>query len=245
VRAREILEQTVAARTASLREAVEQMEEFSYSVSHDLRAPLRAMRAYAGVLLEDYGNRLDDTGRTYLEKIQRASDRMDRLTQDVLSYSRVARTHVQPEAIVLESLIEDVVHQYSHLQPPAAEIELARPLLKVLGHETSLGQCVSNLLNNAVKFVSPGVKPRVRIRTEKKGRSVIVWFEDNGIGIKPEFQSRIFQMFERVHPEANYEGTGIGLTIVRKAVEKMGGKVGVESDGRNGSRFWLELHGAD
>jgi PAS domain S-box-containing protein len=241
----EKLEQMVGERTASLREAVEQMEEFSYSVSHDLRAPLRAITAYAGVLLEEYSERLDDTGRHYLEKIRRSGDRMDRLTQDVLLYSRVARAHVQVEPISLEHVINDIIHQYAHLQPPAAQIDITGPLLDVLGHETTLGQCVANLLTNAVKFVAPDVKPYVRISTERRGKDVRVCFQDNGIGIKPEHQRRVFQMFERVHPEGNYEGTGIGLTIVRKAVEKMGGTVGVESDGRNGSRFWLKLRAAD
>jgi PAS domain S-box-containing protein len=243
--AAERLEQTVAERTASLREAVEQMEEFSYSVSHDLRAPLRAMTAYAGVLLEEYGRCLDDTGRNYLEKIRRSSDRMNRLTQDVLTYSRVARAQVHLEPIALERVIKDIIHQYSHLQPPAAEIEIRSPLLDVLGHEITLGQCVANLLTNAVKFIAPGIKPRVNIWTERRGKKVRTWFHDNGIGIKPEHQSRIFQMFERIHPEGTYEGTGIGLTIVRKAVEKMGGSVGVESEGQNGSRFWIELRSTE
>lgn len=243
--ATEKLEQMVAERTASLREAMEQMEEFSYSVSHDLRAPLRAIDAYAGVLLEEYGKRLDDTGRNYLEKIQRGSDRMNRLTQDVLTYSRVARAHVQLDPIALEPLMKDIIHQYPHLQPPAAEIEITTPLLNVLGHETTLGQCVANLLTNAVKFMAPGIRPRVRIWTERRGKNVRAWFQDNGIGIKPEHQKRIFQMFERIHPEGKFEGTGIGLTIVRKAVEKMGGSIGVESDGRNGSRFWIDLRAAD
>lgn len=241
----ERLEQTVADRTASLREAMEQMEEFSYSVSHDLRAPLRAINAYAGVLLEEYGGSLDDTGRNYLEKIQRSSDRMSRLTQDVLSYSRVARAQVQLEPIPLERMIKDILFQYAHLQPPFAEIEIASPLLNVLGHETTLGQCVANLLSNAVKFIAPGVKPHIKIWTEREEKNVRAWFDDNGIGIKPEYQGRIFQMFERIHPEGKYEGTGIGLTIVRKAVEKMGGSVGVESDGRHGSRFWIKLRSAD
>jgi PAS domain S-box-containing protein len=245
VHARENLEQTVAERTASLREAVEQMEEFSYSVSHDLRAPLRAMMAYAGVLLEEYSARLDDTARDYLEKIQRSADRMNRLTQDVLTYSRVARAQIQLEPISLETLVKDIVHQYSFLQPPAVDIQIASPLLDILGHETTFGQSVANLLNNAVKFIAPGIKPRVRISTERQGKNVRVWFEDNGIGIKPQHQERVFQMFERVHPDGKYEGTGIGLTIVRKAVEKMGGKVGVESDGQSGSRFWIELRGAE
>lgn len=243
--AAEKLEQTVADRTASLREAVEQMEEFSYSVSHDLRAPLRTITAYAGVLLEEYGGRLDDTGRNYLAKIQRSSDRMNRLTHDVLTYSRVARTQVHLEPIALERVIKDIVHQYSHLQPPAAEIKIASPLCDVFGHETSLGQCIANLLTNAVKFIAPGTKPHVNIWTERRGKNVRAWFQDNGIGIQPEHQARIFQMFERIHPEGKYEGTGIGLTIVRKAVEKMGGSVGVESDGQNGSRFWIELRSAE
>ncbi|HYG22561.1 MAG TPA: PAS domain S-box protein [Verrucomicrobiae bacterium] len=245
VRAREILERTVSERTASLREAVEQMEEFSYSVSHDLRAPLRAMHAYAGVLLEDYGNHLDDIARGYLQKIQRSTDRMNRLTQDVLAYSRIARSHVQPERVELERLVRDVIYQHTSLQPPAADIEIVDPLPAVLGHEITLGQCVSNLLNNGVKFVASGVKPRVRIRSERAGKNVRVWFEDNGIGVNPEHQQRIFNMFEQVHPPGKFEGTGIGLTIVRKAMEKMGGKVGVESDGVNGSRFWIELRYCD
>lgn len=245
VRAREILERTVAERTAALREAVEQMEEFSYSVSHDLRAPLRAINAYSGVLIEEYRGQLDETARRYLENIQRSSERMDKLTREVLAYSRVARSQARIEPVDLERLIADVVHQHANLQTPAAEIELDGPLPTALGHETSLGQCISNLLNNAVKFVAPGVKPHVRIWAEGKDRNVRVWFEDNGIGIKPEHHERVFQMFEQVHPEGKYDGTGIGLTIVRKAMEKMGGKAGVESDGRTGSRFFIELRRAE
>ena len=244
VRAKEKLERTVAERTASLQQALEQMEEFSYSVSHDLRAPLRAMSAYATVLIEDYGARLDETGRGFLVKIQRSSERMTRLTNDLLTYSRVARGQVRLEPIALEPLIHDIIHQYSTLQPEVADIEIGAPILSVLGHEPTLGQCVANLLNNAVKFVAPGVKPRVRIWTEALGKQVRIWFEDNGIGIQPEYQKRVFQMFERLHPEGTFEGTGIGLTIVRRAVEKMGGTVGIESDGVNGSRFWIELRRA-
>jgi PAS domain S-box-containing protein len=242
VRAKENMELMIAERTASLREALTQMEEFSYSVSHDLRAPIRAIHAYATVLLEDHFSQLDDSARGYVQKIQRNSERMTRLTQDVLSYSRLARSEIRLETVSLDLLIGDIVDQYKNLQEPNAKVEIVRPLASVLGHEVSLGQCVANILNNAAKFIAPGVKPAVRIRTEVSGNKVRVWFEDNGIGIKPQHQKRIFQMFERVHPDGMYEGTGIGLTIVRKAVEKMGGQVGVESDGENGSRFWVELH---
>lgn len=235
------LEARVAERTASLREAIAQMEEFSYSVSHDLRAPLRAMNAYAQALVEDYGPQLDDTARGYLERIQRSSVRMEKLTHDVLQYSRVARAEVELSEINLEQLIRDVVMQYRELQPPAAELEIAAPLLAVRGHESSLGQCVANLLTNSVKFIERGVKPRIKVSTELRGDRVRLWIEDNGIGIAPEYQRRLFRVFERVPTRQAYEGTGIGLAIVRKATEKMGGACGVVSDGSNGSRFWIDL----
>jgi len=111
----------------------------------------------------------------------------------------------------------------------------------VVGHESSLMQTISNLLGNAVKFVAPGTIPRVRVWSEVRGENVRLWFEDNGIGIRPEHQRRIFVMFERINPSGQYDGTGVGLAIVRKAVERMNGTVGVESDGVNGSRFWIEL----
>jgi signal transduction histidine kinase len=105
-------------------------------------------------------------------------------------------------------------------------------------------QIVSNLLSNAVKFVPRGTTPRVQVRSEKRGDCIRIWFEDNGIGINPEYQAHLFGMFERLHQSQDYDGTGIGLAIVRKATEKLGGKVGVESDGTSGSRFWVELPAA-
>jgi signal transduction histidine kinase len=241
----EHLENTVVERTASLREAVEQMEEFSYSVSHDLRGPLRAMDSYATVLLEEYGAHLDNTARGYISKIQRSSERMNRLTTDVLTYSRVARAQMELEPIDLERIVDDVIDQHKILQSPAAEIKIVRPLLPVLGNEISLGQCVSNILNNAVKFVAPNVGAKVIISTIRTGRRVKIQFADNGIGIKPEHHKRVFQMFERLHPEGKYDGTGIGLTIVRKAIEKMRGNIGIESDGVSGTCVWIELEPAE
>lgn len=235
------LERRVEARTASLSEAITQMEEFSYSVSHDLRAPLRAMNAYAQALIEDYGTQLDDTARNYLDRIQRSSVRMEKLTHDVLSYSRVARAEIKLGELDLTQMVHDVVAHYRELQEPAARVTVHAPLLRVLGHESSLGQALANLLTNAVKFVTPGVKPEIDVRTESTGERVRIWIQDNGIGIAPEYQERLFQVFERVPTRGTYEGTGIGLAIVRKAVEKMSGTCGVVSDGRSGSRFWIEL----
>jgi PAS domain S-box-containing protein len=236
-----LLEQKVQERTQSLRDAITQMEEFSYTVSHDLRAPLRAMNTYAQALVEDFGPQLDPTARHYLERIQRSSLRMEKLTHDVLTYSRLARSEIKLAPVDLDALLRDMIYQYTGFQPPHAEIKVKRPLHDVLAHEVSLGQCIANLLTNAVKFVAPGVQPRIRVHTELRDQMVRLWIVDNGIGIDPQYQSRLFQVFERLHDRQQYEGTGIGLAIVRKAVDKMGGCCGVESDGSNGSRFWIEL----
>jgi signal transduction histidine kinase len=235
------LEKKVEERTASLRDAISQMEEFSYSVSHDLRAPLRAMNVYAQALAEDYGPQLDTTARDYLERIRRNSQRMENLTRDVLAYGRVSRNEMELHEVNLETLLLELAGHYPELQPAAAEIVIAAPLLPVRAHESSLAQCLANLLANAAKFVPAGVRPRIVVRTEKMDALVRIWIEDNGIGIAPEFQSRLFRVFERTPPAHGYEGTGIGLAIVRKATEKMGGSCGVESDGRTGSRFWIDL----
>lgn len=240
-RGAEELESLVDQRTASLREAVAQMEEFSYSVSHDLRAPTRAMCGYADALLEDEGEKLTEAGRDMLRRILRNSQRMDRLIQDLLTYTRITRREITLEPVALEKLVLEVTQQYPDLRAEKADIVVTSPLPEVMAHEPSLTQVVSNLLTNAVKFIPAGIRPRVEISVERRGERVRFWFADNGIGISPEVQGRLFRMFERLHPERGYEGTGIGLAIVRKAVERMGGTVGVESDGHTGSRFWVEL----
>src|SRR6185312_3185859 len=125
-------------------------------------------------------------------------------------------------------------------QPPQADIQIDSPLLPARGNEASLSQCFTNLLDNAVKFVARGTTPRVHIHSESRAKGVRYWIEDNGIGIGPDEKKRLFQMFQRIHTET-YPGTGIGLAIVRKAVERMGGETGVESEPGKGSRFWVEL----
>jgi signal transduction histidine kinase len=239
----ESLEALMKERTASLHEAIDQMQEFSYSMSHDLRSPLRAMRAYAEALLEDHGNGLDTQGRQLLQRIVSSGARMDQLIQDLLNYSRVSRRDMQMKAITLDPLVQELIEQYPEFDPSRADIEIVGQLGTVLAHEPSLTQVLANLFSNGVKFVRPGTRPRLRVRSERDrapGR-LRVWVEDNGIGIKPEYQKRIFGIFERLHNDREFEGTGIGLAIVRKAVERMNGSVGVESDGIDGSRFWIEL----
>lgn len=234
------LERTVEARTTSLREAVVQMEEFSSAISHDLRSPLRSMHSFASLLLEDYGPALDATAQDYLRRIVRASDRMHRMTSELLHYSRVARTQVDLAPTAVEPVVQTIVEHYAEMKPPTV-VRVQSPLATVMAYEPSLTQCIGNLMTNASKFVRPGTAAQITVRTERRGSRVRIWIEDQGIGIKPEAQAKLFQVFQRVPTEARYEGTGMGLAIVRKAAEKMGGTCGVVSDGTAGSRFWIEL----
>jgi PAS domain S-box-containing protein len=263
------LELLVAERTAQLQETVGELRAFSYSVSHDLRAPLRAMQGFAQYLLAESGSKLDEQGIHYLQQIMRSATRLDHLIQDVLSYSEILHAQVPMWPVDLDRLVRDVIETYPNGQAPQAGIQIRGTLPKVLGNEALLTQCVSNLLSNATKFVSPGITPRVEIWgeepedavSERESRervasadgstlqgseapyasTVRIWFEDNGIGIARENHERIFRMFERIHPSCEYEGTGIGLTIVRKAVERMGAQVGFESELGKGSKFWIQL----
>jgi signal transduction histidine kinase len=236
------LEQVVAQRTAELRKTVGELEGFSYSVSHDMRAPLRAMQSFAQFLVDEYGSQLDERGLDYLQRIMRSAVRLDRLIQDVLSYSQVLHASPPMERVDLDRLVRDLVENLPNGQPIKREIRIEGTLPQVMGNEALLAQCVSNLLSNGAKFVRPGTPPRLEVSAETiKGASIRVWFKDNGIGIAPENHERIFRLFERIHPATKYEGTGIGLTIVRKAAERMGAQVGFESALGKGSKFWIQL----
>jgi PAS domain S-box-containing protein len=241
---REELENLVAERTAKLREAVNELEAFSYSIAHDMRAPLRSMQGFSRILSEDYAAKLDATGQDYLRRIMASAARMDRLIVDVLNYSKVVRGELNLQPVNVEKLIDDVLASYPAMHSSNADIRIEAPLPAVLANEAALTQVISNLLGNAVKFVEPGVRPSVRVHAESNDGNVRLWFEDNGIGIPTESQPRLFQMFQRLNRPELYEGTGIGLAIVRKAVERMGGTLGVESEPNKGSRFWVQLRRA-
>ena len=239
------LEQVVAERTGELRETIGELEGFSYSVSHDMRAPLRAMQSFASYLVDEYRDKLDEQGVNYLHQIMRSAVRLDRLIQDVLSYTRILHTKLPLERVDLDRLVRDLVETFPNGQPIKPEIQIKGHLPHVTGNEALLAQCVSNLLSNGAKFVSPGTTPHIEISVEAvDDASIRVCFKDNGIGIAPENHNRIFRLFERINPTTQYEGTGIGLTIVRKAIERIGAQVGFESELGEGSNFWLQLRKA-
>jgi PAS domain S-box-containing protein len=239
------LEATIAERTANLQRTVADLEAFSFTISHDLRSPLRAIQGFAHFLLEDYADKFDSRGRDYLERIKNSAERQDKLILEALTYSRIGRSKISIEPINLNKLIEDVLQTYPDIQAHRAEITIERPLHSVMGSHASLVQCVSNLLANAVKFVPAGSRAQVRIRTEKRDSKVRLLIEDKGIGIPENLLSKIFEPFQRAHPNAGFEGTGMGLAIVRKATLRMDGAVGVQSEVGRGSTFWIELPAAD
>ncbi|HWN97358.1 MAG TPA: ATP-binding protein [Methylomirabilota bacterium] len=238
------LEKTVAERTARLRETVGELEAFSYSIAHDMRAPLRSMVGFSGILNSEHKLQLDPAGQDYLRRISTSAERLDSLIQDVLNYSKVVRGDLKLESVDVAKLIREIIESYPNLQAPSAKIVIEEPLGRVVANPAALTQVISNLLGNAVKFVAKGVEPLVVVRAEEQGDHVRLWFEDNGIGIEPEAKKRLFRIFQRVHRPELYEGTGIGLAIVRKAVERMDGRVGVLSELNKGSRFWVELRKA-
>ena len=235
------LESQVNARTGELRETVSELEAFSYSVSHDMRAPLRAMQGFSQLLLQDHEATLDARSVDQLRRINTSAARLDALIGDVLTYSRLLRSEIVLKTVSLDELVRHVMTTYPQLQANGAEITIAGALPAVLANEASLTQVVSNLLSNAVKFVAPGVKPCVRLRAERIDGDVRLWIEDNGIGIDPRDHARIWTIFTRIVRAKDYEGTGIGLAIVRKAAERMGGTLGLESELGRGSKFWLQL----
>jgi PAS domain S-box-containing protein len=266
----EHLEQLVNERTARLQDTVGELRNVSYSLAHDLRAPLRAMQGFAELAERRCGQCGEDLVREYHRRILVASRRLDLLVTDALNYTKILHHELTLTPVDLGALIRGLLDTYPNLAPGHVLVEIEGTLPMVLGNESFLTQCFANLLSNAVKFVAPGRQPRVRLwaefvdsgellvdrpaaRTQASTPSdsqlstlnhqlVRVWVEDNGIGIEPELHPRLFGMFERCN--GDYEGTGIGLAIVRKAVERMGGTVGVESTPGVGSRFWVELRPA-
>jgi len=221
------------------------MSTFTYTIAHDLRAPLRSMSGFAQAMVDDFGSRLDPTCLDYARRVAGSARKMDALIVDLLAYGRLIHLDVQLESVSLDTVARMALARMSaELAARGAVVDLALPMGSVRGNSAMLGQVMTNLLSNAVKFVAPGVPPRVTVWSERRDGRVCLWVEDNGIGIDPEFHARIFGIFQRLNREEDYPGTGIGLAIVRKALERMGGKAGVVSVTGRGSRFWIELPAA-
>ena len=242
-RLQSLLEEQVAQRTASLQESNAQLDAFVYTVSHDLRAPLRAMEGFARILLDDFSEGLGAEGQRYASRVVGAAKRMELLIDDLLTFSRVQRSELAPQTLDTARIVEGAVNeiQQAIVDRSRVSIVVIPPLPAVQGDRTIFRQIIINLLANAVKFYDSAEPVQVVVRAEQNGQRVRLWVEDNGIGIAPQHQERIFNVFERLHGQEAYPGTGIGLAIVKAGIARMGGTCGVESDLGHGSRFWIEL----
>jgi two-component system, sensor histidine kinase and response regulator len=236
------LNQDLVNRAEDLSNANKELESFCYTIAHDLRAPLRAMEGLTAALVDDFGDHLDDMGHQSADRIRQSAARMDQMIQELLSYSRLSFVQLELHPVRMDDVVKDAINQIDFdLRQKKARLQVKRSRHRVIGHQPMLVQVMSNLITNAVKFCAEGMTPEVIVREERRGEFVRMWVEDNGIGILPEHSERIFRIFERLHDRDKYSGTGIGLAIVQKAISRMGGKVGVESEVGRGSRFWFEL----
>jgi PAS domain S-box-containing protein len=237
------LERRVQERTAQLQATNQELEAFSYSVSHDLRAPLRAMQGFTTILVNDYAANLDVRGEDYARRVREAADRMDKLIQSLLDYGRLGHQEFPLHRVNLEAHVDTAVSDLVQKGKVNADIQLARPIPDVIANGFLIDQVLKQLLTNAVTFTG-NEKPRVEIRGESHDSMVRLSVQDNGIGIAPEYQEKVFRLFERLQPNEIVPGTGIGLALVFKAVQRMKGSVGVHSKPGKGSRFWVDLPAA-
>ena len=220
----------------------QEMEDFAYSASHDLQAPLRTFEGYARWLLEDYGEVLDEVGRQLCEEIIDDALHMKKLLDGLLEYSRIGRQHTESVAVDVAQVLDWVQHDLQiEIGDSEAEITLPDTLPTVFYPEVRLTQIFSNLLSNALKFMESDRPPQISISCEELSRHYRFIVQDNGIGIAPEHYGRIFEIFKRLHTREDYPGTGAGLTIVKKIVESHGGQIGVESEPGKGSVFWFTI----
>lgn len=241
-RLNETLEQRVTKRTAELQQANEDLRTFSYTISHDLRTPLRSVMRVAQDLAASEPIRADTESEQRVRRIVASIARVDRLIQDLFEYNQLARAEARPQRVSLVLLVHDVVGQ-ARREPEFTDVEfdIHEPMPWVLVHRPTLALVLQNLLQNAAKHVAPGVKPSITIRTEDRADQTRLYVEDNGVGMDAARTASAFHLFEQPHDSSESGGSGIGLAIVRRGVERMGGKVGVESSLGSGSSFWIEM----
>jgi len=268
VRANADLERKVDRRTAQLVEANANLQTFTHNAAHDLRSPLRAIHTFSSLAVEDFGEKLGTEGRSLLKRVIGSADQMQRLLNDLLEYSKMSEAELKLGPMNLRSAVSEALALLDQdIRGRNAVITVTEPLPNVIGHLTTVVVLINNLVSNALKFMPSEVQPQIRIWAETRdlqrgsveasereaaqpadaqapvlnGSVVRLWVEDNGIGISQEHLQKIFRPFERLHSKHTYPGTGLGLAIVRKGAERIGGRVGVESEPGKGSRFWVEF----
>ena len=243
-RLRNHLEDLVKERTAQLEAANEELKSFSYSVSHDLRAPLRAISGYSRMLLEDYAPELGEEGQRVCRTISTSARDMGRLIDDLLSFSRVGRTAMQSSPVAMARLAESIFHELTTAEERARIDFEVRAMPDAHGDPTLLRQLWSNLLANAIKFSSKKTRARITVDAERRENTVVYHVRDNGAGFDMKYADKLFGMFQRLHSVREFEGTGVGLAIVQRIAHRHGGSVWADAEVDAGATFYVALPGA-
>jgi light-regulated signal transduction histidine kinase (bacteriophytochrome) len=231
----------VAERTAQLEAANKDLEGVSYSVSHDLRAPLRAVIGYSKILVEDHAGQVDEEALRKLNVIQSEAHRMGQLIDDLLAFSRLGRNAMHVMELDMTELARSTFDGMNG-QPETAKVELQLGSLpRASGDRVLLGQVWANLLSNAVKFSSKRDKPRVEVSAVSDEKEHIYFVRDNGAGFDPRYQSKLFGVFQRLHSSGEFPGTGVGLALVQRIVARHGGRVWAEGKVGEGAAFYFTL----
>jgi hypothetical protein len=237
------LETRVKGRTAELQAAIKELESFAYSVSHDLRAPLRGIDGFAHLLAEEYADRLDEAGRGYLERVRRAAQRMGHLIDDILELSRVTRQEMRRVPVDLGQLAAELIEERSRAEPGRRVSVSLAPQCTVLGDPQLLRVMMQNLVENAWKYSSRNPDARIEFGRETAGGETVFFMRDNGVGFDMKYADRLFAPFQRLHRPEDFEGTGIGLATVARIVHRHGGRIWAESAPDRGATFRFTLPG--
>ena len=235
------LEERVQTRTQDLQAANRDMEAFSYSVSHDLRAPLRAIDGFSRILMDDFLATLPEDGAAYLQKIRRASSQMAQLIDDLLRLSRINRAEMRSDPVNLSMLVQSVVNELQSREPGrVVSIEIA-PDLQTQGDERLLRVAIENLMSNAWKFTGKTAQPKIEVGQIKTGDNKTFYIRDNGVGFDMAYSGKLFGAFQRLHSTDEFPGTGIGLAIVQRVIHKHSGRVWAEAEKGKGATFYFTL----
>ena len=235
------LENKVVERTKMLQIANKELEAFSYSVSHDLRAPLRSIDGFSQALIEDYGDALDSTATNYLSRVRSAAQRMSTLIDDMIKLAKVSRTELSKKRINLSDIARNIAKNLSELEPGRDAEFVIQPNLNVLGDENLMKVVLQNLLENAWKFTSKEESTRIEVGSKSMGNDIVYYVCDNGAGFDMNYAKKLFTPFQRLHKETDFPGTGIGLSTVQRIIHRHLGKIWAEGTPGEGAEFYFTL----